>query len=333
MKKIKRRRILSASALKVQVKLYRIMLKIRLAEEKIVELYPTDRIQSPIHLSIGQEAVSAGLCLAMAPSDHLYGTYRGHGPYIAKGGDLKKMFAELYGKDTGCARGKGGSMHLAAPEKGLMGCSAIVASTIPIATGDALASHMQGRRRVAVAFFGDGGVDEGVFFESINFACLKNLPIIYVCENNRYAIHSKVSDRHSQVALFRIGEGLGLYGKRFDGNDAGLVYETMSKATQAVRKGAGPILLEYMTFRWREHVGSGSDFREAYREKGEEARALASDPLKIAKKALLAEGVVPQMFELWEKETRQEVEAAVQFAEASPFPASDRLTADLYASY
>ncbi len=313
-------------------KLYRLMLGIRLAEEKIVELYPTDKIQSPIHLSIGQEAVSAGLALAMGEADRLYGTYRGHGPYIALGGDLKKLFAELYGKDTGCARGKGGSMHLVAPEAGLMGCSAIVASTIPIATGHALASQMRGRRYAVLSLFGDGGVDEGVFFESVNFAVLKNLPIVYVLENNRYAIHSTVPDRHKQTELFRIAEGLGLRGERFDGNDASNVYATAKRAIDAVRAGSVPALLEYTTYRWREHVGSQEDYAAAYRAPGEREEALAHDPLQITRKALIEAGASPVELDGWRSQVLQEVEEAVRFAEQSPSPAPGRLLADVYAS-
>jgi TPP-dependent pyruvate/acetoin dehydrogenase alpha subunit len=155
------------------LELYRTMLRIRLAELRIVDIYPTDKIQSPVHLSIGQEAVAAGVCRALKSSDHVLGTYRGHAIYIAKGGDMNGMFAELYGKATGCAKGRGGSMHLVAPEAGLMGCSAIVGGTIPVAVGDALAAKMEGRGRVAAVFFGDGALDEGVFFESANFAVLK----------------------------------------------------------------------------------------------------------------------------------------------------------------
>jgi len=311
--------------------LYRIMLKIRLVEEKIAAIYPSDKIQSPIHLSIGQEAVSAGVCRAMAMHDHLYGTYRGHGLFIAKGGDLKKMFAELYGKDTGCARGKGGSMHLAAPELGLMGCSAIVASTIPIATGDALASKMQGQPRVTVSFFGDGAPDEGVFFESVNFAVLKQLPIIYVCENNNYAIHSKVSDRHFQTDLFRCAEGLGLAGQRFDGNNVHLVYSVMKEAVEAVRKSGGPVFLEFMTYRWSEHVGPGMDHREHYRDHEKLDQALMNDPIKNAKRILTRDfEVSEEVFRQWENEVRREIEEAVDFAEESPFPPTERLHEDLY---
>lgn len=311
--------------------LYRVMLKIRLTEEKITAIYPSDKIQSPIHLSVGQEAVSAGVCQAMAKHDHLYGTYRSHGLFIAKGGDLKKMFAELYGKDTGSARGKGGSMHLAAPEWGLMGCSAIVASTIPVATGDALASKLQGRPRIVVSFFGDGAPDEGIFFESVNFAVLKKLPIIYVCENNHYAIHSKVSDRHVQTDLFRCADGLGLSGKRFEGNDVRIVYSVMKEAVEAVRKDGGPLLLEFMTYRWSEHVGPGMDHAEAYRDKEKLARALSNDPVENAKQVLERDfQVSEEIFHRWKRMVGEEIEEAVDFAEKSSFPQAEALYDDLF---
>lgn len=312
--------------------LYRVMLKIRLAEQRIASLYPSDKIQSPVHLSIGQEAVSAGVCRALRATDHVYGTYRGHGLFISKGGDLKAMFAELYGKDTGCARGMGGSMHLVAPEVGLMGCSAVVASTIPVATGDALASTMQGRPRVVAAVFGDGAVDEGVFFESVNFAVLRNLPIIYVCENNGLAVHSKVSDRRRQTELFRIAEGLGLLGQRHDGGDVGVVYTTMAEAVERVRQGGGPALMEYITYRWYDHVGPGTDYHETYRDPLEAAHALSHDPLERAKAMLVMRlGVTETTIRQWEHETHREIDEAVAFAERSPFPSVDRLSEGLYA--
>ncbi|MBI4060289.1 MAG: thiamine pyrophosphate-dependent dehydrogenase E1 component subunit alpha [Elusimicrobia bacterium] len=311
--------------------LYRLMLKIRLAEERIVAIYPTDKIQSPIHLSIGQEAVAAGVCMALAAGDHIHGTYRGHGIYIAKGGDLGRMFAELYGKDAGCAGGKGGSMHLAAQSVGLVGCSAIVAGLIPVATGDALAARMQGSSRVVCSFFGDGAVDEGVFFESVNFAVLKGLPIVYVCENNGYAIHSRVADRHKQDKLFRLAEGLGLRGRRYDGNDARTVFKTMSRAVAAARRGAAPVLLEYMTSRWHEHVGPGTDFQEAYRHPKDRANAAKNDPIRKMAARLKRRGLSAGRLEAVAAEIRRDVDRAVAFAEESPFPPIERLHADLYA--
>ena len=314
------------------IELYRTMLKIRLAEQRIAALYPSDKIQSPVHLSVGQEAVAAGVCRALAPSDHVHGTYRGHAFYIAKGGDLKRMFAELYGKDAGCARGKGGSMHLVDPDAGLMSCSAIVASTIPVATGDAFASERQGRPRVVVSVFGDGAIDEGVFYESVNFAVLKKLPILYILENNAYAIHSKIAERRKQTELWRVTEGLGLVGEKHDGTDAALVYSTTAKAVAALRKGSGPKLLEFTAYRWHEHVGPGVDFHEAYRRPNEQALATKNDPLKLAKADLSARcGVKEDMFGRWEAEVTHEIDEAVDFAEKSPFPAVEHLYENVFA--
>ncbi|HNV85625.1 MAG TPA: thiamine pyrophosphate-dependent dehydrogenase E1 component subunit alpha [Candidatus Omnitrophota bacterium] len=315
----------------ISIALHRTMLKIRLAELKVAEIYPSDKIQSPIHLSVGQEAVSAGVSLALSPADHLYGTYRGHGIYIGRGGDLKKLFAELYAKNTGCSRGKGGSMHLAAPETGLMGCSAIVASTIPVATGDALAAKIKKEDRVAVAFFGDGAVDEGVFFESMNFAVLKKLPIIYVCENNNYAVHSRVSDRHTQKELYRLGEGLGVQGCRFDGNNVSEVYSTMKEAVSRIKENPAPVLLEYMTYRIYEHVGIGKDHAEAYREPEKLRQAIQRDPLARSEEFLRKHFSISDLqFSEWEKEISEEIEDAVSFAEQSPFPAPECLYEDLF---
>jgi TPP-dependent pyruvate/acetoin dehydrogenase alpha subunit len=316
----------------VSIKLYRTMLKIRLAELRVIAIYPTDKIQSPVHLSIGQEGVAAGVCLALRPADHVLGTYRGHAIYLAKGGNVERMFAELYGKETGCAKGRGGSMHLVDPSVGLMGCSAIVASTIPVAAGDALASQMDGRKRVVVVFFGDGALDEGVFFESANFAVLKNLPLIFVCENNGYGIHSKVSDRRKQTDLYRIGESQGLRGSRHDGNDAEAVYKTVSSAVDKVRRGGPPVFLEFTTFRWHEHVGPGQDFAAAYRRKGEKELAFSNDPLEKARKRLASKfGVSRAQFERWRREAEAEIDSAVAFAEASPFPDPATLLAGQYA--
>lgn len=326
MKKSKSKRLDTPTALA----LYTLMFRIRKAEEKVAALYPSDKIQSPIHLSIGQEAVAAGVCYALETTDHLYGTYRSHGIYIAKGGDLKKLFAELYAKDTGCARGKGGSMHLVAPEVGLMGCSAIVASTIPLAVGDALAAKMKRDNRVAVAFFGDGAVDEGVFFESLNFASLKQLPVIFVCENNNYAVHSKVADRHAQPELYRYGEALNVPGQRYDGDDAAVVYTSMRDTVKYVREKSRPVLLEYMTYRWAEHVGPGRDHKEGYRDPRKLRTALKNDPLKRAKKILQSLRISEKEISACEKKVDQEIEAAVAFAEASPFPGPERLHADLF---
>ncbi len=178
-------------------RLYYSLYRIRRVEEEIADIYPTDKIKSPVHLSIGQEAISVAVCDALNRDDIVFGTYRGHALYLAKGGDLKGMIAELYGKIDGCAKGKGGSMHLVDIDKGIMGTSAIVATTIPDAVGYAYALKYQRKDSIVVSFFGDGAVEEGVFYESINFAALKHLPIIFICENNSYAIHTHQLKRQS----------------------------------------------------------------------------------------------------------------------------------------
>src|SRR5439155_16472388 len=175
--------------------LYRKLRLIRRAEEEIARIYPSDKIKSPVHLSIGQEAVSVGVCDVLRPDDVVSGTYRSHAGYMAKGGDLRALFAELYGKDTGCARGKGGSMHLVDINRYILGTSAVVGTTIPIAVGYALAVKREGHGRVVAAFFGDGATEEGVFYESLNFAALHRLPVLFVCENNVLAIHTPIEKR------------------------------------------------------------------------------------------------------------------------------------------
>jgi TPP-dependent pyruvate/acetoin dehydrogenase alpha subunit len=268
----------------------------------------------------------------MQAGDHLFGTYRSHGIYIAKGGDLRRMWAELYGKDTGCARGKGGSMHLLDVESGLVGCSAIVASTIPVAVGDALAAKILGEQRVAVAFFGDGALGEGVTYESLNFAALKKLPIVFVVENNDLAVHSRVRDRHASAELYRFGEPLGVPGTRLDGMDVFAVHRAMTTVLDEVRAGSGPRLLELVTYRSMEHVGPGSDADLPYRHSGS-TDLRGRDPLHLARETLRQRYAVSEArFLEWEAEFRAEIDAAVAFAESSPFPAVEELYVGVFRS-
>ncbi len=182
-------------------RLYRGLRRIRRVEEEVARLYPTDKIKSPVHLSIGQEAIAVGVCDVLRPDDAVAPTYRGHAAYLAKGGDLGEMMAELYGKVGGCARGKGGSMHLIGMEQFILGTSAVVGTTIPLAVGFALALKREGKGRIAVAFFGDGATEEGVFYESLNFAALHRLPMLFVCENNFFAIHTPLEKRWATKRL------------------------------------------------------------------------------------------------------------------------------------
>jgi pyruvate dehydrogenase E1 component alpha subunit len=299
--------------------MFREALRIRLVEEKIVEVYPTDRIQSPVHLSIGQEAVAVGVCAAIRRTDPLFGSYRSHAFYLAKGGDLKLMFAELYGKVTGGAKGKAGSMHLTAPEVGFMGSSAVVASTIPHAVGAALAAKRRGTGQVVLTVFGDGATEEGVYHESVNFAALHRLPVLFVCENNGYAVHSALSARQA----YRIAELTAAYGipvaRVTDGQDFVVVRDAVAPAVERVRAGGGPAFVEIATCRFREHVGTGEDFQAGYRSEAEVRAWAARDPLvrETDRVARLAPGILA------------EIEAAMDFAERSPWPGREELLTDV----
>src|SRR5438445_3877117 len=216
-------------------RLYRSLYRIRRLEEEIARIYPTDRIKSPVHLSIGQEAVSVGVCAALGPSDMVFGTYRGHALYLAKGGDMRAMVAELFGKATGCARGKGGSMHLIDPDAGMMGASAVVGSTIPNAVGYAYALKQGGADAIVASFFGDGATEEGVWAESLNFAVLKRLPILFICENNQYAIHTHQRLRQGRPDICARAAAYGLPAERIENNDVLRVYERCVDIVPAIR--------------------------------------------------------------------------------------------------
>jgi len=304
---------------------YRSLYRIRRVEEEIVRIYPTDKIKSPVHLSIGQESVSVGVCEALNPCDIVFGTYRGHALYLAKGGDLKTMIAELYGKATGCTRGKGGSMHLICEEKGFMGTSAIVGTTIPISVGYAMGQQFKKTGVVTVSFFGDGAVDEGAFHESMNFAALKNIPVIFVCENNEYAIHSHHLSRHHSDNICERVRSYGLPAERIEEGDILAVYEAVREAGEKIRQGGGPFFFECLTCRWKEHVGPGEDFDLGYRSRREVDCRIENDPLRMMKSKFSLE-----RRRTMEEEIENEIQEAFRFAEESPFPDAVEAYEDLY---
>lgn len=294
-------------------------LRIRLVEERIIDLYPTDKIQSPVHLSIGQEAVAVGVCAPMERTDLLFCSYRSHAFYLAKGGDIREMFAELYGKATGCGRGKAGSMHLAAPDVGLMGSSAVVASTIPHAVGAALAAERRGTSQVIVAVFGDGATEEGVYHESLNFAVLHNLPVVFVCENNGLAVHSHLRARQA----YRIAEQAKAYGLPVatleDGYDFMKVRELFAGIVGEVRGRRSPYFVEMRTCRYKEHVGPGEDLQAGYRSGDDVEHWKLHDPLLIDE-ARVAD---------YRPVILREIDEAVAFAEQSPWPVAVDLLSDV----
>ena len=312
--------------LELTARLYRSLCRIRRVEEKIARAYPDDKIKSPVHLSIGQEAVAVGVCEALEASDVVFGSYRGHAMYLAKGGDLRRMIAELYGKIGGCARGKGGSMHLVDVARGVMGTSAVVATTIPNAVGFAYALKHRREKRIVVSFHGDGATEEGVFAESLNFAALKQLPILFVCENNRYAIHTHQSRRQATLEICARVRALGIPAETIDDGDVFRILQAAGAAVAAIRSGSsGPRFIECITSRWLEHVGPGEDFELGFRSR-EETEAWRKNDQVVRLREMLPESQRTAIDNAIEVEAAE----AFAFAEASPFPGADELFLHLY---
>jgi TPP-dependent pyruvate/acetoin dehydrogenase alpha subunit len=309
----------------MHARLYRSLYRIRRVEEEVARVYASDKIKSPVHLSIGQEAVSVGVCDALRPDDVVFGTYRGHAMYLAKGGDMAAMVAELYGKVGGCTRGKGGSMHLIDTECGVMGTSAVVGTTIANAAGFAYALKVRRSDAVVVSFFGDGATEEGVFAETLNFAVLKKLPVLFVCENNGFAIHTAQSQRQGLPDVCARARAYGMPAERVDGNDVLALRDRAEAAIERMRGGEGPQFIEATTYRWREHVGPGQDFHLGYRDQSACDAAQQRDAVRALAALLDAKDRA-----LIESSVELEVREAFEFAEASPFPTTDDLTTDIF---
>jgi TPP-dependent pyruvate/acetoin dehydrogenase alpha subunit len=310
----------------MHARLYKAIYRIRRVEEEVARVYPTDRIKSPVHLSIGQEAVSVGVCDALQPEDVVFGSYRSHAYYLAKGGDLPAMVAELYGKATGCAKGKGGSMHLVDVKHGVMGASAVVGTTIANAAGYAYALKLRGEKRIVASFFGDGATDEGVFHETLNFAALKELPVIFICENNHYAIHTHQRLRQKSTDVCARAAAHGMPAERIEDGDVVKIREKIAAARAALVSGQpGPYFFECLTYRWKEHVGPGEDYHLGFRDKLEATPWVEGDEMRR-----VAALVAPADRARIEQEVEAEVSAAFAFAESSPFPAAEELYTDMF---
>lgn len=311
--------------------MYITMVRIRKVEEKIAELYPKQEMRCPIHLSIGQEAVAVGVCAALRRDDYIFSAHRSHAHYLAKGGDLRRMMAELFGKKTGCAKGKGGSMHLAQPDVGMMGATPIVAATIPIAAGMALASVMQQSDRISVAFFGDAAVEEGTFHETMNFASLRRLPLLFICENNLYSTATPLWKRQPADNIYERPRGYRIPGVRVDGNDLLATFDAATEAVARARLGDGPTFIECRTYRWLEHVGPNFDYDLGYRTREEVEGWMAKCPVRACEQLLLDRKLlsnrdVAQITE----EINREVDDSVKFAKDSPFPNESDAFSDVY---
>lgn len=304
--------------------MYISMLRIRLFEERVAELLEAREIKTATHLYTGQEAVAVGVCQNLGPDDYIWGNHRSHGHYLAKGGDMPKLMAELYCKATGCSKGRGGSMHLFSKEVGILGTVPMVAATIPIAVGAALTSVMGGSGRVSVSFFGDGSTEEGVFHESLNFAALKKLPVLFVCENNLLSSHLPLKARRPSEDLYRHAIPYDIPGLQVDGNDVIAVYQATREAVKRARQGGGPTLIECRTYRWRGHVGPKWDLDIGIRDKDELEGWMARCPIKALENKFIEQGIMSEDDLLTiRSQVAEEVEGSVHFARESPYPARE----------
>lgn len=306
--------------------LYSRLQLIRRAEEEVARVYPSDAIKSPVHLSIGQEAVAVGICAALKDSDYVSGTYRGHATYLAHGGDLNGMFAELFGKFGGVCQGKGGSMHLADASANVLGCSAVVGTTIPIGMGYAMGRKMAGHDDVVAVFFGDGATEEGVFHESVNFAALHKLPVLFVCENNGYAIHTPLSKRWASERLVDRIATYDIPCARIDSMDVNEIAAQASEIVERARAGGGPGFLECATYRWMEHVGPGTDYHAGYRADSELTTWKETDQV-----GAIGAQVDAARRSAIDAEIETRIASAIAFAESSPFPGQEELLEHVYA--
>jgi TPP-dependent pyruvate/acetoin dehydrogenase alpha subunit len=310
--------------------LYRKMYLIRKVEEKICEHYPEDEMKTPVHLSIGEEAISAGVCTALGPESQVFGTYRSHGIYLAKTGETDKFFAELYGKETGLAKGKAGSMHLSAPEAGFLGTSAIVGSIIPVAVGAAFANKMEGNGKVVAVFFGDGAVDEGAFWESLNVACLMKLPVLFVCEDNDLAVHTHKSFRHGYHSITDIVSQFDCNVLKDETTDVAVIYKLTTDAMRLINETQKPCFLYSKYYRYREHVGVYEDFDCGYRSREEFEEWYKVDPLHLHRKKLLELYCSEEEIKKIENAVDAQVEKSIDLAKKASLPKNYELYKGVY---
>lgn len=308
------------------------MIYIRLVEEEIARRYPEQEMRCPVHLSIGQEAVAAGICAPLRRNDIVLSNHRSHGHYLAKGGDLKQMLAELYGKEAGCCKGKSGSMHLIDVAAGFLGAVPIVGSCIPIATGVAFGSKMRCDDTITTVFFGDGTIEEGVFHESLNFASLKKLPIIYICENNFFSVYSPLSVRQpSGREIFSLAKSHGIESYQGDGNNVLEVFSLMKKAIEHVKAKQEPVFIELKTYRWREHCGPYYDNNLGYRKEDEFIEWRDRCPVETYSKELFLQGITSKAeITSWKNEILEKIEDAFEYAQSSRFPEIEQIMENVY---
>lgn len=312
--------------------LFNLMLRIRRVEEALADRYAQQEMRCPMHLCIGQEAIAVGVCAALSSNDMVFSNHRAHGHYLAKGGNLNAMVAELYGRSTGCCGGRGGSMHLIDLDVGFMGATPIVGGTVPLAVGSAWAASLKDEKRVSVVFFGDGCFEEGVMHESLNFAALHKLPIIFICENNGFSVYTRLNQRQPNRPIYRIAEAHGMVASLGDGNDVEVVLAMTKAAVNSVRQGNGPQFIELTTYRWREHCGPDYDDGLHYRsapeiDSGRKDCPIAKLRTRLEQSKLLSHADI----EGYEAEIHQEINDAFKFALSSAKPSAKDAEENVYA--
>jgi len=312
--------------------LLRSMLRIRRVEEALANRYAEQEMRCPMHLCIGQEAIAVGVCAALSAEDVVFSNHRAHGHYLAKGGNLNAMVAELYGRATGCCGGRGGSMHLIDLGAGFLGATPIVGGTVPLAVGSAWAASLKRSGRLTVVFFGDGCFEEGVVHESMNFASLHKLPVIFVCENNNFSVYTHRDERQPERPIYRLAEAHGMAAYTGDGNNVEEVLAISRTAVDLARQGQGPQFMELHTYRWREHCGPNFDDHLNYRTVQEIEAGMNGCPIASYTRKLEREhGDMCLEIAQFEAEIRQEIAAAFEFALSSEEPGIDDAQGKVYA--
>ena len=316
--------------LNFHLELYKKMYLIRQTEEAIIKNYPSDEMKTPMHMSMGEEAIVVGVCQALGPKAQTFGTYRSHALYLAASQDTDGFFSEMYGKKTGVVKGKGGSMHLSNPQHGLMATSAVVASTIPIAAGSAYANKYLKKDKIIAVFFGDGAVDEGVFWESLNIACLMKLPILFICEDNGYAVHTETVKKHGYKSIVDIIKNFDCQVFSSESTAVEEIYKISKKAVNFVKKRKKPVFIYFKYYRYLEHVGVNWDFDKGYRSETEFKKWFKKDPVKLQKKRLFRLGLNKTQIENVESTIVNQIEESVLKVKKSPFPENKDIYRDVY---
>jgi len=309
----------------LNLQFYKKLYLIRRCEEKIIAHYSEDQMKTPMHISMGAEAIAVGICQALEPGDQVFGTYRSHALFLAKTEDTDDFFAEMYGKQTAFLKGKGGSMHLCSPDYGFMGTSAIVASMIPVAVGCAFANKRANNSRIAVVFFGDGAVEEGVFWESLNLACLMKLPVLFVCEDNGLAVHTPKSQRRGYNCVTDVVSNFNCLVYQEKTTDAEVIYQLTRRAIEQIKTRPMPCFLQLQYFRYLEHVGVNQDFDAGYRSRDEFKQWLKVDPIELQRRKLKDLGWEEGQIAELETDIDAKINSSVAIAKEAGFSESSEL--------